>query len=60
LSVNQTIKKILESSLGVKPRQVENRRVDFEEFLGIWTEADLAEFKENTGELRKVDPGDWR
>jgi hypothetical protein len=60
LSVNQTIKKILESSLGVKPRQASDKRGDFEEFCGIWTEADLAEFKENTKEFREVDPGDWR
>jgi len=60
LSVNQTIKSILESSLGVKPRQAGSKRDDFEEFCGVWTEADLAEFKENTKELHKVDPGDWR
>jgi len=60
LSINQTIKRILESSLGVKPRQAGGKRGDFEEFCGIWTEVDLAEFKENAKEFRKVDPGDWR
>jgi len=35
-----TIKKILESSLGVKPRQEGSKRGDFDEFFGIWTEAD--------------------
>jgi hypothetical protein len=60
LSINQSIKKILESSLGVKPRQEGGNRSDFEEFCGIWTEADLAEFKENTKELRKIEPGDWQ
>jgi hypothetical protein len=60
LSINQTIKKILESSLGVRPRQAGGKRSDFEEFCGIWTEADLAEFKENTQEFRKIDSGDWR
>jgi hypothetical protein len=60
LSINQTIKKILECSLGVKPRQAGSKRGDFEEFCGIWKEADLAEFKENTKAYRKVDRGDWR
>ena len=60
LSINQTIKKILESALGVKPRQAGSQRGDFEEFCGVWKESDLAEFKENTKALRKVDPGDWR
>jgi hypothetical protein len=44
----------------VKPRQAGGKRGDFEEFCGIWSEADLAEFKENVKELRKIDPGDWR
>jgi hypothetical protein len=60
LSVNQTIKKILESALGVKPRRDDIKRGDFEEFCGIWKEADLAEFKVHTKALSKVDPGDWR
>jgi hypothetical protein len=59
LSINQTITKLLESSLGVKPRQSDGNRGEFEEFSGIWTEADLAEFEKNTKELRKVDPEDW-
>jgi hypothetical protein len=60
LSINQTIKKTLESSLGVRPRKEGSSRGDFEEFCGIWTEADLAEFKENTKVLRKVESEDWR
>jgi hypothetical protein len=44
----------------VKPRQEGSQRGDFEEFCGVWKESDLAEFKENTKALRKVDPGDWR
>jgi hypothetical protein len=59
-SINQMIKKILESSLGVKPRQADCNRADFEEFCGVWTEAELAEFEENTKDLRRVDPEDWR
>jgi hypothetical protein len=60
LSVNQTIKKILESALGVKPSRRGSRRGEFEEFCGLWSDTDLAEFKQKTQQLRKVDPGDWR
>jgi hypothetical protein len=60
LSVNQTIKKILESSLGVKPKHRGSKRGEFEEFCGIWSDADLTEFKQKTKQLSKVDPGDWR
>jgi hypothetical protein len=60
LSINQTIKKMLESSLGVKPRPPGSARGEFKEFCGIWSDADLTEFKEKTKQLRKVDPRDWR
>ena len=59
LSVNKTIKKILETSLGVKPRGSDTKRSDFEEFCGVWSETDLAEFEERTKEFRKVDSEDW-
>jgi hypothetical protein len=60
LSINQTVKTILESALGVKPMQAGRNRRDFEEFFGAWTENDLAEFDANTKELHKIDPEDWR
>lgn len=60
LSINKTIKKILESSLGVKPRHRGSKRDEFEEFCGIWSGADLAEFKQNTKQLRNVDSEDWQ
>jgi hypothetical protein len=60
LSVNQTIKNILESSLGVKPKNRLARISDFEEFCGVWSKADLSAFNEKTKRLRKVDPEDWR
>jgi hypothetical protein len=60
LSVNRTIKKVLESALGVRPRQSLTKRREFEEFRGVWSKADLSEFDKNTASIRKVDPGDWK
>ena len=59
LSVNKTVKKILEEALGVKPQTIAKRRMDFEEFSGIWSEMELAEFQEKTKDLNSVDQGDW-
>ena len=59
MSVNKTIKKILETSFGIKPRGSDAKRADFEEFCGMWSENDLAEFEERTKEFRKIDSGDW-
>jgi hypothetical protein len=60
LSINKTVKKILEESLGVKPRSNAIFMRDFEEFCGIWSEADLAEFSSRTKDFDRVDPEDWQ
>ena len=60
LSINKTVKKILEESLGVKPRSGGAFRHDFEEFYGIWSDTELAEFNERTVDLNKIDPEDWQ
>ena len=60
LSVNKTLKKLLEESLGAKPRGVDAHRGDFEEFCGIWKDEDLAYFENKTKDLREVNPEDWQ
>ena len=60
LSINKVVKKILEESLGVKPRPRGAFRSDFEEFVGIWSDTDVAEFNERAGDLNKIDPEDWQ
>jgi len=60
LSVNKTIKKLLEISLGIKPRPPGDNRNHFTEFCGVWSEKDFAEFEDNTADTRNIDPGDWR
>ena len=54
LRINKTVKKILEESLGVKPRAKSINRSDFEEFCGIWSDSELAEFEDNTKDLGAV------
>ena len=56
---NMTIKKILESSLGVKPKDYLDNISRFEEFCGLWTNKELSEFEKKTETLRRVDPEDW-
>ena len=60
LSINKTVKKLLEESLGVKPRNKGINRGDFEEFCGIWSNSDLTEFEDKTEDLRNVNDGDWQ
>ena len=60
LSINKTVKKLLEESLGVKPRNKGINRSDFEEFFGIWSELERIEFEDRTDELRNVNYEDWQ
>lgn len=60
LSINKTIKKLLETALGIKPQPPQKNLDDFKEFCGVWTEAELKDFEENTSNTRVVDPGDWK
>ena len=54
LSINKTIKKLLEESLGVKPRDIGAHRDDFKEFFGTWGKRDQEEFEKKTKTLRKM------
>ena len=59
MSINKTVKKILEESLGVRPKPRGAFRNDFEEFCGVWSDTELAEFDERTEDFQKIDPEDW-
>lgn len=60
LSLNKTIKNLLEKSLGLTHEKKNIRREDFMEFFGVWSDDDLREFNKRGSEFNQVDPGDWR
>ena len=36
------------------------RNPDFDEFAGLWSAADAAEFEHVLAQMRQVDPDDWQ
>ena len=58
-SLNQTIKRLLEKALGITPVDVQNKKDEFREFSGVWSNEDLDEFNKNTKNFEKIDPEDW-
>ena len=60
MSVNKTIKLILESALGIKPSPDRKNIDEFKEFCGIWTDAELKAFEAATTDTRTVDQEDWK
>jgi hypothetical protein len=59
LSINKTLKKLLETALGIKPQPPEQNLDDFQEFCGLWNETDLEKFEAKTSDTRAVNPEDW-
>lgn len=59
LSINKTVKKMLESAFGIRPRPPRKNIDDFREFCGVWSETDVKAFEERTSETRVANPEDW-
>jgi len=59
LSLNQTVKRLLEEALGVK-RTPSRHRADFEEFCGIWSKEEADAFDRRVSDFEQIDPEDWR
>jgi hypothetical protein len=60
LSMNRTIKKILETAFGIKPKISQEREKEFKEFCGIWSKADASEFKKAVKDFEIVNKEDWK
>ncbi len=59
-SLNQTLKELLATSVGVGLSHVANHRADFAEFCGIWTAQDASDFEAATSDLENFDKADWQ
>jgi len=58
LSLNKTIKRLLEQSLGITHKY--RRKSDFSEFFGLWTKKDAEEFDRAVRDFEKIDREDWK
>lgn len=59
-SMNRTIKKLLEKSLGITPSPEEDKCKMFEEFFGIWSENESKQFDQAVEDFEIVHPEDWQ
>ncbi len=59
ISLNKTIKRLIEEALGVKTTRCKHRK-DFEKLCGMWSKAQVAELDGAVADLGRVDPADWR
>jgi hypothetical protein len=59
-SINQTVKEIMEQSVGIKSQKSDTYRSEFKDLCGVWSENDVREFETATGDFEKIDSEDWR
>jgi len=60
ISLNKTMKNLLEESLGIKKLPDYDHSEDFMDLFGTWSEEDKKKFDESISELDKIDEKDWR
>ena len=60
LSLNQTIKNLLEEALGIKVNVSGPHRESFQKFCGSWTEEDLKEFDKTQKTFETIEPDQRR
>jgi hypothetical protein len=59
-SLNRTIKRLLEESLGIHMKKKSDHRDDFLDLFGIWTKKEAEKFSAGLIDLEKIDKEDWR
>ena len=59
MSMNRTIKKILEEAFGIKTKISREREREFKEFCGVWSKADTSEFNKTVKDFEMVNREDW-
>jgi len=60
LSLNKTIKNILEEFFGIKFKKGNKKRNSFSKFSGKWSKDDFKEFSQNTKEFEEINEEDWK
>ena len=60
LSLNKTIKKLLEESLGIKKEQPSDHREDFMDLFGIWDKAERKKFNDRLKDFEMIDEKNWQ
>ncbi len=60
LSINKTIKKLLEEALGIRPKDSSMKEQAFSDLFGIWNQDDLNDFQESISDFDQIDEKDWQ
>ena len=59
-SLNQSVKELLASALGITTPRTKDHRDDFVALCGVWSDKEVREFEKNTACFSEVDEGMWK
>jgi hypothetical protein len=59
-SLNRTIKELLNKALGITPDPEKDKKQEFMDLFGVWSDEEYQEFEEQTKTFHKIDPDDWK
>jgi len=59
LSIDKTIKKILEDALMRRSEMKKKNKNDFLDLFGVWSEEDVREFDNAVKDFETINPEDW-
>lgn len=60
VSLNKTIKKLLDQVLGIKSEQDGPHRKEFEELCGKWSNEEKTRFDKAVADFGKIEPAEWQ
>ena len=59
VSINRLVKGLLRASLGLEKPATVDRRADFEDLFGGWSEDEEQRFKRRLADLERIAPDEW-
>lgn len=59
-SVNATMVKLLQETLGVRKKKRSAQHTDLDHLAGTWSDKDFQEFQNNVADFETIDPGMWK
>ena len=59
VSINRLVKRLLRASLGLEKPAAIDRRADFEDLFGGWSEEEEQRFKRRLADLERIAPDEW-
>ncbi len=60
LSLNRTIKYLLQKALGIKQGKKTSNIDDYKDLFGTWDEREYQSFEKNISDFEKIDQSDWQ